>query len=142
MNSLSSVKIADECIREFEEFKLRGKYSYIMYKLDTQKLTISIDKTSAPGTSYNQFLEDLPKEEARFAVTHIDYETEGGGQRTKLVFLCWIPRDSTTRTKMLHASTLAPFKQALNGIAISVQGHDMSDVQYDDLVLRCREKFR
>ena len=115
-------------------------------------MTISIDKTSAPGTSYNQvslftslllagsnltkffqFLEDLPKEEARFAVTHIDYETEGGGQRTKLVFLCWIPRDSTTRTKMLHASTLAPFKQALNGIAISVQGHDMSDVQYDDV---------
>lgn len=53
-NSLSSVKISDECIREFEEFKLRGKYSYIMYKLDTQKLTITIDKTGAPGTSYDQ----------------------------------------------------------------------------------------
>ena len=68
-------------------------------------------------------------------MTHVGYETEDGGQRTKLVFVAWIPRDTTTRTKMLHASTLAPLKQALNGIAISVQGHDVSDVQYEDVSL-------
>ena len=53
-SSLSGVKIADECIREFEEFKLRGKYGYIMYKLDMNTMIISIDKTGAPGTTYEQ----------------------------------------------------------------------------------------
>jgi cofilin len=142
MSNLSGAKIADECIREFEEFKLRGKYGYIMYKLDMTTMNIAIDKTAAPGTSYEQFLADLPQDEARYAVKHIGYTTEDGGQRTKLVFVTWIPRDSSVKTKMLHASSLAPLKQALNGIAISLQGHTLADLQFDDLVLRCREKFR
>ena len=78
-------------------------------------------------------MEDLPKDEARYAVKHIGYTTEDGGQRTKLVFVAWIPADSSVKTKMLHASSLAPLKQALNGIAISLQGHTLADLQFDDV---------
>ena len=79
---------------------------------------------------------DLPQDEARYAVKHINYTTEDGGQRTKLVFVTWIPRDSTVRTKMLHASSLAPLKQALNGVALSLQGHTLADLQLDDVSLK------
>jgi len=78
-------------------------------------------------------LAELPQDEARYAVTHIGYTTEDGGQRTKLVFVTWIPRDSSVKTKMLHASSLAPLKQALNGVSIALQGHTLADLQFDDV---------
>lgn len=48
---------------------------------------IVVKKTSE-GT-YENFLEDLPEDEPRFAIFDFEFEKEGAGKRNKITFFSW-----------------------------------------------------
>lgn len=49
---------------------------------------IVIDKT-AENSTYDDFLEELPENQPRYAVYDFDYEKPGEGQRSKIIFFAW-----------------------------------------------------
>jgi cofilin len=121
--------------------KLRNKYGYLMFKLENNN-SVVLDKSAPADASYDQFLADLPSNEARYAITHVHYQLEDGSQRSKMIFFLWVPEYSNVKTKMLYASAKNLLKQSLNGITFVVEGQQLSDLQYEDIVARCLEKFR
>eukprot|EP00955_Chlamydomonas_euryale_P063539 358705-Chlamydomonas_euryale.AAC.2 len=66
---------------------------------------------------------------------------ETGVVVTKLVFVNWAPDDSSTRTKMMYASTKDFFKGFLDGVAAELQASDESELEEGEMVARvCARK--
>ena len=84
-------------------------------------LQIVIDEVGKSSESYEDFLENLPNTDCRYAVYDVEYRNSDGCIFNKIVFILWSPNAANTRQKMLYASTRDFFKQSLDGISLEVQ---------------------
>ncbi|SAM03924.1 hypothetical protein [Absidia glauca] len=129
----SGVGVNVECLQAFEELKLRKKYKYIIFKMSDNLKEVVVEKTAETST-YPEFLENLPADEPRYAVYDFDYEKPGDGQRNKITFYSWTPDTSKIRQKMVYASSKDAIRRQLVGIAVEMQGTDLSEVDYDSVL--------
>ncbi|KAI8968539.1 hypothetical protein BDF20DRAFT_896944 [Mycotypha africana] len=129
----SGVAVNDQCLEVFEELKLRKKYKYIIFKLSDDNKEIVIEKSSTNG-EYQEFLDELPPSEPRYAVFDFEFEKGAEGKRNKITFYTWIPDTSKIRQKMLYASSKDALRRKLVGIAVEIQGTDASEVAYETVL--------
>ncbi|CEG74210.1 Putative Cofilin [Rhizopus microsporus] len=129
----SGVSADNECIAKFNELKLRKSFKYIIYKLSDDNKQIVIEKAVESG-SYDNFLNDLPENEPRYAVYDFDYVKPEEGQRNKITFFSWSPDTSRIRDKMLYASSKDSLRRQLQGVAVEIQGTDASEVAYETVL--------
>ncbi|KAI9278604.1 actin depolymerizing factor [Phascolomyces articulosus] len=130
----SGVAVNSECLELFQEFKLRKKYKYIIFKLSDDNKEIVVEKTAPETATYDEFLQCLPADEPRYAVYDFDYEKPDAGARNKITFYSWIPDTSKIRAKMLYASSKDALRKNLVGLAIEIQGTDFSEVDYETIL--------
>ena len=72
-----SVGLHADCVTTFEQLKLGKKLKFIIYKLsDDKKQVVVGPKSESP--SYDDFLNELPEADCRYAVYDFEYELEGG----------------------------------------------------------------
>jgi len=100
-----------------------------MFNLSKDLNEIVVEKVG--DEEYEQFLEILPETECRWAIYDFGFEKEDGGHRNKIIFLSWSPDDAKIKQKMLFASSRDALKRSLAGIAIEIQGSDLSEVAYE-----------
>jgi hypothetical protein len=62
----------DECVEAFNELKLKHTYKFIVFAMDAAHSKIEILKKGPKNATYDQFLEELPENECRYAI--FDYE--------------------------------------------------------------------
>jgi cofilin len=118
--SNTGVSVNQAVITEFNEFKLRGKFRYMVFKLNNTNEEVVIDKTGAPGAPYSEFLAALPDNDCRYAVYNAEYTTDDG-ERAKFVFFLWAPDSAKVKAKMLYAGTKDTVKKSLQGLQVEVQ---------------------
>jgi len=127
--SSSGVPVHSDCVTIFQDLKLKKKYRYIIFNLSKDLTEIVVEKTGTE--SYEEFLEILPEDECRWAIYDFEFEKEDGGRRNKITFLSWSPDNAKIKQKMLFASSRDALKRSLTGIAIEIQGSDLSEVAYE-----------
>lgn len=121
-------------MKTFNELKLGKKLKYVIFKLNDKKTEIVVDKTSTEA-DYDNFLEQLPENDCKYAVYDFEYEIGGGeGVRNKIVFYTWSPDTAPVRSKMVYASSKDALRRALNGVSTDIQGTDFSEVAYDTVL--------
>ena len=84
----SGVAVADECLQVFQDLKLKKKYKFIVYRLSQDNSRIEVENL-VEASDYDNFVEQLPKEECRYAVFDFEYNTNGEGVRNKICFYTW-----------------------------------------------------
>jgi cofilin len=84
-------------VSEFNDFKLRSKYRYMILGLTSDNKSITLLKAAEPSASYKDFLAELPADDCRYAVLKFDYDAGSDGTRSKIVFFMWyvLPTIST-----------------------------------------------
>ncbi|KAJ6006109.1 cofilin [Penicillium sp. IBT 35674x] len=147
MSLASGVSIADDCITEFNNFRMsHGKTKYIIFKISDDKKTVVIDSIGKEQ-DYEVFrtaLEDCKNEKGqpmpRYAVYDVEYDL-GSGEgkrsltfaflvvRSKIIFISWVPSETPTLWSMIYASTRENLKNALN-IASSIHADDKGDIEW------------
>jgi len=127
------VAVNTACIEEFQALKLRKKSKYIIFRLNDEKTEIIVDKTSTVG-EYETFLEDLPEDKCLWAVFDFEFQKEEGGRRSKITFIQWSPSDAKIKDKMVTASSRDILRRSLVGIAVEIQGTDLSEVAYETVL--------
>ncbi|KAL4912403.1 cofilin [Aspergillus aurantiobrunneus] len=145
MSLASGVTITDECINAFNEFRMSGgakgaKTKFIIFKIADNKKEVVIDDTSK-DPDYEVFLSKLENAKdskgnpaPRYAVYDVEYDLGGGeGQRSKIVFISWVPTDTPTLWSMIYASTKENLKNALN-IHTSIHGDDKDEISWKVLL--------
>lgn len=148
----SGVGVSDDCVNKFRELKLGKKFKYIIFNLNKESTEIVVEKTSN-SSEYDEFLNDLPEKECRWAVYDFEFETSDG-KRNKLCFISWSvasvrcscslvltrtvppdfvrsPDEAKIKPKMLFASSRDALRRKLDGIAIEIQGTDSSEVSHE-----------
>lgn len=121
------------------ELKLRKKYKYVVYRLSDDNTSIVIDKKMEKGGSYEEFVGELPETDCRYAVYDFEYEkSPAEGVRNKICFVVWVPDTSKVRQKMLYASSKDAIRKKLAGVAVEIQGTDMSEIAYDTVLEKVR----
>ncbi|KAH8921648.1 putative COF1-cofilin [Atractiella rhizophila] len=129
----SGVSVSSECQSIFQELKLGKKLKYIIYRLNDTNTEIVVEKSSADA-DYDKFLEDLPETEPRYAVYDFEYEKGGDGKRNKLCFYSWSPDNAKIKSKMVYASSKDALRRSLQGVAAEIQGTDLSEVAYENVL--------
>jgi len=117
----------------FQDLKLKKKYKYIIYKLDSSNQSIVLYKAveESKENIYDEFISDLTSSGPCYAVYDFEYEKPGEGQRSKIAFYSWTPDDSKVKDKMLYASSKDAIRKRLVGVGIEIQGTDLSEVSYE-----------
>jgi len=139
MASNTGVKLNDDCVTAFNDFKLRKAYSYLVFKLSDDLTQIVIEHKGAPGADYTEFVKCLPDNDCRYAVVTVSYSTPSEGDRTKIVFFLWAPESSKVKSKMLYAGSKDTAKKGFNGIQTEVQGTDKSEVEFNAVIEKCKQ---
>jgi cofilin len=126
----SGVAVNSDCVQEFQDLKLRKKYTYIIFNLNSDSTEIVVEKT-VKQEDYEEFIKDLPENECRWAIYDFGFQKEDGSARNKITFISWSPDNAKIKQKMLFASSREALKRSFNGIAVEIQGSDYSEVSYE-----------
>mmetsp|Transcript_144318 Transcript_144318/g.204073 ORF Transcript_144318/g.204073 Transcript_144318/m.204073 type:complete len:138 (+) Transcript_144318:23-436(+) len=126
----SGIDCTDECVDQFNDLKLKHTCKYIVYKITDDWTEIQVAKTGDKSSSYDDFLEELPENECRYAI--YDYEFKHDDRlQSKILFIVWAPDTSKIKAKMLYASSKANFKKKLVGIGTEIQANDLAEIDED-----------
>ncbi|KAF9255638.1 actin cross-linking [Marasmius fiardii PR-910] len=135
----SGVGVNDDCLTAYQELKLKKKMKYIIFNLNKDNTEIIVEKTSE-SAKYDEFIQDLPETECRWAVYDIEFEKDG--KRNKLCFFAWSPDDAKIKQKMVFASSKEALRRKLDGIAVEIQGTDPSEVAYENVLNKASSSAR
>ncbi|KAF9013184.1 hypothetical protein BDQ17DRAFT_1342940 [Cyathus striatus] len=128
----SGVGINQQCLDTFQELKLGKKHKYIIYNTNKDKTEIIVEKYSS-STDYEDFVNDLPEDECRWAIYDFEFDLPEGGKRQKIIFVSWSPDIAKIKQKMVFASSREALKQALSGVQIVVQATESSEISWESV---------
>ena len=128
--SVSGVTIEDDCIRSYNDMKLKHDKRYLIYRITEDQSKIVIEEVGEKSSTYADFKKSLfAKDGPRYAVVDFEYKKSETGQiQDKLVFVFWCPDTSKIKLKMIYASSKDSLTKPLNGIAKVIQANDADDI--------------
>eukprot|EP00766_Chilomastix_caulleryi_P001491 gnl/Chilomastix_caulleri/2465.p1 GENE.gnl/Chilomastix_caulleri/2465~~gnl/Chilomastix_caulleri/2465.p1 ORF type:complete len:108 (-),score=13.93 gnl/Chilomastix_caulleri/2465:82-405(-) len=99
-----------------------------------------VDKLSEKTATFEDMLSDLPDKEGRYVIYDV---TEEGGDPSygKLILISWVPDSCPVRQKMIYAATLGEAKGSFVGINITIQANTKSDIDPDEIKVRCKKGY-
>jgi cofilin len=124
----SGIKVSDQCIPIWNEIKTGHKYRYVLFDFSKDLLTVVVEKTAPHASTYENFLDDLPQRDVRYALFDYDFKADDGTDRNKLVFIVWAPGAASVKRRMLIASTKQAVKSAFSTASIELQATDDSEI--------------
>ncbi|KAJ3742681.1 hypothetical protein DFH05DRAFT_231747 [Lentinula detonsa] len=136
----SGIGVHPGCLQDYQTLKLGKKLKYIIFKFSPDFKEIVTEKTSE-SDKYEDFLSDLPEDQCRFAVYDFHFQKEGAGQRNKVCFFLWNPDAATIKSRMLTASSKEALRKSFDGIHIDIQGSDLSEVSYENVLEKASKSF-
>jgi len=73
----------------FMELKRRKVHRYVIFKIDDRREEIVVEKTGAPGESYDDFMASLPADDCRYVVYDLDFVSDDNCRKSKIFFISW-----------------------------------------------------
>jgi len=130
----SGVTVQDSVVSEFNNIKIGHKYTFIQMKITDNLKEIEVEKTMDTGAcSYDEFVQQLPPNDCRYAIYDFHFDTGKAGMREQLIFIVWCPDTASVRTKMLYAASKDALKKKLVGINHEIQATEHSDLNQKDV---------
>ena len=74
----------------FLELKRRKVHRYVIFKIDDRSEEVVVEKTGAPGESYDDFTASLPADDCRYAVYDLDFVSDDNCRKSKIFFISWL----------------------------------------------------
>ena len=140
--AMTAIKVHDDCMPVWNDIKIGHKYRYVIFNFSKDLQYVVVEKTAPPEKTYDDFLDDLPPRDVRYAVYDYDYSMDDGTSRNKLLFIVWAPDVAPVRRKMLIASTKVSVKNALSGVALEIQATDDSEIAESAILEKCRSQSK
>ncbi|GIQ80767.1 ADF/Cofilin/Destrin [Kipferlia bialata] len=137
--SMSGIEIDAECLRIYEEQKMRHQYVWTVYRINPEMTLVVPVAQGGPDATFEDFCKELPEEDCRFAVYDAEYTDNDGNSRKRLCFVMWNPDNARVRSKMIYSATQRGFLQNLTGVDTIFQATDAGDLVYADLAAKCKK---
>ena len=83
------MKVKDEVKKAFQDMKLGHKYKWVLFKISDDEKFIVIDQVETDQSKgYEEFLQVLVNQPARYAVVDVCFEHDGCN-KTKIALVSW-----------------------------------------------------
>ncbi|RDW74642.1 actin-binding ADF family protein [Aspergillus mulundensis] len=132
----SGVTISDESINAYKDLLYKrgaAKPKFIIYKITPDERSLVVDE-SCPEKEYEAFLHKITAEpEPRYAVYDVEYDLKEDGKRATTVFITWMPGATSTRLRMLYASTKEQLRRALD-VKVSIHADEPHDLEWKNVL--------
>ncbi|RAK82024.1 actin-binding ADF family protein [Aspergillus fijiensis CBS 313.89] len=142
MSMQSGVMISDECITASRSLRFsRGpkKPRFVIYKISDDETTVELCESSSEP-NYEVFLHTLRGAEdstgkpmPRYAVYDVEYDLGEDGKRSRLVFISWVPRETSLKLCMLYATTKEQLRNELD-IKLSIHADAPDDLEWRNIL--------
>ncbi|CAH9130320.1 unnamed protein product [Cuscuta epithymum] len=86
-NAASGMAVHDDCKLKFLELKGKRTHRYIVYKIEEKQIVV--EKLGDPGESYDEFIQNLPANESRYAVYDYDFVSKENVPKSRIFFIAW-----------------------------------------------------
>ncbi|XP_072031435.1 uncharacterized protein [Amphiura filiformis] len=144
----SGILVGDECFTEFQEFKIRNKYKWVMYRIsddvkeiiidnhEPETLTVDEKKSMSEETARARFKEFVDRvletDTPKYCIVDVNCwkDEPNGGKRavTKIALLNWCSDALSIKKKMIFASSKDALKKKLTEGYKELQINDQSEV--------------
>ena len=132
----------------FKKLQEKREYRYVIYRIRTgpKSRFITLEKTGDRDNEFHDFVADLPKSEARYAVYDFSYITPDWGLKDGILFIFWTPYDtSQVEARTIYSSSKATILAELRDGASfkQIEVTDVADLNESylmDALLPLREK--
>jgi len=116
-----------------------GDVHYAIFRHDEDTASIVVENAS--NGSFEDLIAALPPTDSRWALLNARYNVSGGGQRSKLTLINWVPdaidRGSgkeTIKAKMLAVVRTGLLKKEMSGIVCTIQANSPADLDQDEVL--------
>jgi cofilin len=137
--SLTAIKVRDDCLPVWDDIKIRHKNRYLLFNFSDDLRYVVVEKAAPKEATYDNFLDDLPTRDVRYAVYDYEWKADDDTIRNKLVFVVWAPDVAPVKRKMLIASTKTSVKNALTGVAVELQATDDCEIEEMMMLQKCKD---
>eukprot|EP01125_Pyxidicula_operculata_P015490 TRINITY_DN525_c0_g1_i1.p1 TRINITY_DN525_c0_g1~~TRINITY_DN525_c0_g1_i1.p1 ORF type:complete len:140 (+),score=33.80 TRINITY_DN525_c0_g1_i1:121-540(+) len=135
---MAGVSISQSCISDFESFKKdKSTDSFIVFRMNDKLSQVIVDKKGEAST-YDDFIKEFQDKTCSYIVRKIKYSNGSDGDRVKIVFYLWTPSSASLKHKMVFAATSANFKRSLMGVQTEIQAGDVSSLNLQDVIEKCK----
>lgn len=112
----------------------------VFYTLEhgNKKFDLIHDKSISMDSSHEDVVAAFPVDEARFVYLNLEY-FEGTEKCNKTIFVLWVPESVSVKDKMIYAGWALMTRKKLGMPSLSVQSGDATELEYAELVTKCRE---
>ncbi|KAJ5143944.1 Actin-binding cofilin/tropomyosin type [Penicillium bovifimosum] len=122
--------ITPECEVVFDEVKGTNNLDYVIYQASAHDKKITVAE-SGKYENYDDFLAHFKDDTPRYAVVKFKYNSPAGdGQRSKLVFITWVPEGASIHDKSYYTSNKDHLFYALLDISLHVQAHTQAELAH------------
>jgi len=120
------MQVDSQCTSLYKDLRQsREGPKYLIFKMDSGKAVV--DKVGPRDSTFQDFVTNLPKNEARWAAITIGYQTSKG-RRSKIVFVSWIPSTCNKIDKMTYAMFQGTLRAKIDGVHCVVSAHSEEDI--------------
>mmetsp|Transcript_14262 Transcript_14262/g.19766 ORF Transcript_14262/g.19766 Transcript_14262/m.19766 type:complete len:139 (+) Transcript_14262:1498-1914(+) len=129
---MSGIQVTDEVVNVYNEIKMGHKHKYALLRISDNLEEVIVEKTSNEP-DYATFVAELPKNDCRYAIYDLSFQSDDGGERSKILFVVWAPDSAKIKQKMLITSTKDSVKKKLVGIGKEIQATDLSEIALEEV---------
>ena len=86
-NSSVWINMLEQSKSALMELKRRKVHRYVIFKIDDRREEIVVEKTGAPGESYDDFMASLPADDCRYVVYDLDFISDDNCRKSKIFFI-------------------------------------------------------
>ncbi|KAJ5341654.1 Actin-binding cofilin/tropomyosin type [Penicillium brevicompactum] len=136
--SSDRVSIGDDCIAAFSELRSQrhsNKPRYIIYRITEDYNNVVVEESSFEK-DYEVFRQKLVsaidsegRPAPRYAVYDVEYDLGSEGKRTKIVFITWVPGETSVKDRMIYASTKEQLRRFLD-VKASIHADDLDELEW------------
>lgn len=142
----TGVAVCEQCITKFLDLKKSRKYKWLVFKIDTEGQKI-VNMAEAPAETdevkgYEAFNIELQKgndgpdgkvPDCRYGVYDHSFTDKEGCQKSKIIFITWVPDDAKIKAKMMYAASKDTFRQQLDGVHLEMQATDVEEASFESM---------
>jgi len=136
------IEPTQEHIEKYAELKVDKKYRYIILALNKERNALEILRLGDRSEGMKELEPHLPKDNCVYVVYDFEYDTYESPPRqtAKLLLICWVPDNCSSKIKVPFAGTKSSVRGAFAGIQKDVQASDFSYLDVEDLRKECCNK--
>ena len=135
---VSALELHEDIANEFKNLSFKRKHRYMICKLSDDQKSAIVEKIGARDSTFEDFQNDMPKDEPRWAVYEIEWTSDDQRKEAKVIFINYSPDNAKVpKDRFAYSQFKSAVRAKIDPIHKELQVNDHADINWNAF----REEF-